>query len=384
MPTFKLPDLGEGLPDAQIREWFVKEGDSVAIDQLIASMETAKSLVEIPAPFAGIIDKLYGQPGDTIETGSPLVDFADAEGTPSTTQAREDSGTVVGHLETSDTVIEESATGITTTSAHRSTAPKAMPAVRNLAKKLGVDLTTVTATGPNGTITADDVKSATPSTTQAIDISTSKTKMSGVRAAMADHMSQIHQQVVPATLCEDADIHAWAEGHNNASVRLLQALCAACKTVPMMNTHFDAYSQSIQSFDCVHAGIAVNTEKGLFVPVISDCEQKSASELRDALNTLKQQAKDLTLDKGNIGKATIVLSNVGSLAGRYAVPVVPKPSVAIIAAGRTRDEVVAFEGKPAVHPVMPLSITFDHRVITGGEAALFLKAFIEHLVKDQA
>lgn len=373
MPVFKLPDLGEGLPDAQIREWHVKEGETISLDQPLASMETAKSVVEIPAPFAGVVAKLFGQPGDTIDTGSPLVEFGEAQAA----AEAEDSGTVVGKIESSDTVIDEPAMGVVQTTRTDVGQPKAMPAVRALAKKLGVDLATVTATGKNNSITKADVESAAgsaESTAPSIG-----EPLSGIRQAMAVHMSEIHSCVVPATICDDADITDWPADRADTTVRMIEAIVAASKAVPMLNVHYDDQANSIRYFDQVNLGVAVNTEHGLLVPVIDACNQQSPEQLRTAINQLKQQAGDGTLAKGN-DHPTIVLSNIGTHAGRYAAPVIPKPCVAIIAVGRARDAVLAIDGKPAVRRALPLSLTFDHRVITGAEAATFLKHMMDALV----
>ena len=207
MKIFNLPDLGEGLPDAEIREWYVKEGDEVKVDQPMVAMETAKAVVDVPAPQSGRIHKLYGKAGDVIITGAPLVEFEG--GAQTAAPAKEKSATVVGNIESSDTVLVESATGIKPVSAGG--AIKAIPAVRALAKKLNVDLATVKGTGQGGQISMDDVeraanahpaaaKSASPAVVPA-----GYEPIRGVRRAMAGIMAQSHSEVVPISLVDDAD-----------------------------------------------------------------------------------------------------------------------------------------------------------------------------------
>lgn len=371
MKIFRLPDLGEGLPDAQIREWYVKVGDEVTVDQPLVSMETAKALVDVPAPFSGKIEKLFGGPDDTIETGQPLIGF---EGEGEEVGIRKDTGTVVGNIESTEAVVADTATGI---AMKKSTDEKikATPAIRALAKKLGVDLNTITPSGPR--ITQADIEQAarkTPSAPQAPGWQ----KQSSARRAMVLSMTQSHQEVVPVTLSDDADIHAWPEG-TDITLRLLRALAFACKKVPILNAHYNGKEQSFYLNEKINIGIAVDTEHGLYVPVLKDVDSRDDASLREQINQFKTQAQTKSIASEDLRGATIMLSNFGTFAGRYGSPIVVPPCVAIVAVGKTRDSVVAFKGQPCVHRIMPLSLTFDHRPITGGEAARFLAALIEKL-----
>jgi 2-oxoisovalerate dehydrogenase E2 component (dihydrolipoyl transacylase) len=227
MKIFCLPDLGEGLPEAIIREWYVQPGDEVQIDQTIVAMETAKALVDVPSPFAGKIEKLFGKTGDTIMTGSPLIGVEGQE---------TDAGTVVGNIEASDRILEECATGVSVTAQQAN--HRATPAVRMLAQQLGVDLDEVKYSGKN--ITADDVKKAAnlfqsntipPLNVQFTDAVESLTP---TRRAMVMSMTQSHQHIVPVSISDDADIHDWI-GKQDTTVRLLRAIQAGCETVPIAN-----------------------------------------------------------------------------------------------------------------------------------------------------
>lgn len=379
MKIFHLPDLGEGLPDAEIREWYVKEGDEVKVDQPMVAMETAKAVVDVPAPQSGRIIKLYGKAGDVIVTGAPLVEF---EGS-AIAATKEKSATVVGNIESSDTVLVESPTGIKPVTGGG--AIKAIPAVRAFAKKLNVDLAAVTGTGAGGQITMEDVEKATSSSTGRTATPTKTTEapagfepIRGVRRAMAGIMTQSHSEVVPISLVDDADLHAWPE-KTDITLRVVRAIVAACKAEPALNAWYDSKSAARKLYNEVHLGLAIDSDEGLFVPVLKDAHKTSAEDLRATINRFKEQVRARTIPQDDLKGATIVLSNVGIFAGRYASPIIVPPTVAILATGKIREEVVAFEGKPAVHRVLPLSLTIDHRVITGGEAARFLAALIQDL-----
>lgn len=377
MKIFKLPDLGEGLPDAEVREWYVKVGDEVKTDQPLVAMETAKALVDVPASFDGKIEKLFGEPGDTIETGQPLIGF-EGEGE----EVKKDTGTVVGAIEEGEAVLEESAIGV----AQSKTSDKRIkvtPAVRMLAKQLGVNLEEITPAGDK--ITAEDVKRAAANvkpaaSSQGPKIDGELTKLSNVRRAMMLSMTQSHQQIVPVTMVDDADINHWPQDED-ISVRIIRAIQAACEAVPIVNAFFDATQMGYKQNDTINLGVAVDTPSGLYVPVLKDIANRDDASLREQINRFKQQAQDRSFPQEELQGATIMMSNYGTFAGRYASPLPVPPMVAIIGIGRTRDEVVAENGKPVVHQVMPLAVTVDHRLITGGETGRCLKALIEALEK---
>lgn len=374
MKIFKLPDLGEGLPDAIIREWYVKEGDEVNLDQPLVAMETAKALVDVPSPFAGKIEKLFGSTGDTIETGQPLVGF-EGEGEE---EVEKDTGTVVGAIEESGTILKESAAGIPSKTKTTTTRVKATPAVRALARKLSVDLEKIQPKGNR--ITAEEVKAAAKTAPSAKETREGFETLSPARRAMALSMTQSHQQVVPVSLVDDADIHSW-ETNQDFSIRIIRAISAACHQEPMLNAHFDGENQSYKTFKEVNIGVAVDTPHGLFTPVLFDVDKQSDNELREKINAFKQKAKDKTFSPKELKGATILFSNFGTFAGRYANPIITPPLVAIVAAGRSRHETVVNNDQIETHKILPLSLTFDHRLATGGEAARFLKTLMEELQK---
>lgn len=377
MKFFKLPDLGEGLPDAIIRQWYVKEGEEVAVDQSLVAMETAKALIDVPSPFAGKIEKLFGEPGDIIKTGHSLIGF-EGEAEKVTSQ---DAGTVVGTIETSETVLKEAATGITVQKSEERNVVKTTPAVRMLARQLGVDLSTIKPQGEM--ITADEVKQAAQlhkTSSKSAPIEGRLTPLSNVRRAMVLSMNQSHRDVVPVSLVDDADIQAW-EGQQDITIRLIRAIQEACKAVPIMNAYFDSEEMGYQIKENINIGIAVDTPHGLYVPVLKDVVHRNDNELRQQVDCFKEMAKTRSFPSEDLRSATIMLSNFGTFAGRYANPILLPPMVTIIGVGRIRKQVMPENGQPAIHGVLPLSVTTDHRLITGGEIARFLKVLIDSLEK---
>ncbi|GAA0716971.1 dihydrolipoamide acetyltransferase family protein [Dokdonella soli] len=465
--TFHLPDLGEGLPDATIVEWLVKEGGSVKLDEPMVSMETAKAVVEVPSPYSGKLLKVHGGAGDVIATGAALAEFeidpkmpqrAEAETTghhhappkaakgagseapdhkgvvasdeggeivTNNNAGRADEGTVVGAMQSSDRVHAEQAMSVG--------GVKAVPAVRALAKKLGVELARVTPSGAGGVVTLQDVKNAatagtakigavaaadaspgamraqpsalSPQPSTAVPAAAQRTAVSaagkpmrttpptvtatgqpeqlkGVRRNMARVMAAAHAAVVPTTLSDDADIHAWLPG-NDITGRLVRAIVRACKTVPALNAWFDGENLTRTLHPHVDIGIAVDTDDGLFVPALRNADKLDAAGVRAAVNRLRAEVESRSIPPSELSGYTISLSNFGVFAGRYATPVVVPPCVAIIAAGKGRHQMTPVMGGFESHRVIPLSLTFDHRAATGGEAARFLKAMLDDLALAQ-
>jgi pyruvate dehydrogenase E2 component (dihydrolipoamide acetyltransferase) len=386
MTVFKLPDLGEGLSEAEILRWHVKVGDHIDVDAPMLSVETAKAVVEVPSPVSGTITALHAQPGDRIEIGAPLIEFALES---AAAAIAEDSGTVVGHMpgpgadDVADTALQ---------AANAVTGPRvrAVPAARALARSLGVELASLTGTGRGGLITLDDVMAAglparggggklhpaaAPRPTAAggeVEV------LRSLRRAMAQSMSVSRDAVMACSLFDDADLHAWAGGRDY-STRVLRALAAGVRAEPGLNAWFDGQSQSRTLFEQIDVGIAVDTSDGLLVPVIRHVGERTAAQLRVELDRLKRAARDRTVASEELRHFTIMLSNFGSMAGRYATPVVVPPAVAILGTGRVRRDVMAAGERVEIHARMPLSLTFDHRVVTGGEAVRFLGAVIADL-----
>ena len=382
MTLFYLPDLGEGLPDAEIRCWYIHVGDVMKVDTPMVAMETAKAVVDIPVPFSGKVMQLYGKSGDIIKVGGALIDIEgeDKVNSPS------DKATVVGNLQTSDTIVEEPATGIQATFdiATHTNKIKAMPAIRALAKKMQVDLASCIGTGADGQITVSDLEIAAQAKTKMVPTTSiilpveGYEPLRGVRRAMAIAMRQSHQTVVPVTLVDDADIHSWPE-KTDITLRLIRAIMTACQREPRLNSWFDDSNLSLHQHPQINLGIAMDAPEGLFVPVLKNIAQSSPADCRKMIDQFKTEVKNRSIPAENLSGATFVLSNVGIFAGRYATPLITPPMVAILAVGRIIETVVAEKGAPAVHKLLPLSLTVDHRAITGGEAARFLSELIRDL-----
>lgn len=205
-------------------------------------------------------------------------------------------------------------------------------------------------------------------------------QLKGVRRNMARVMAQAHAQVVPTTLSDDADIHAWLPG-NDITVRLIRSLVRACQAVPALNAWFDGENLTRTLHPHVDIGIAVDTDDGLFVPALRNADVLDANGLRQAINRLREQVNNRSIPPEELKGYTISLSNFGIFAGRYATPVVVPPTVAIVAAGKGRHQMTPVMGGFESHKVIPLSLTFDHRAATGGEAARFLKVMLDDLAR---
>lgn len=472
--TFLLPDLGEGLPDATIVEWYVREGDTIRLDDNLVSMETAKAVVDVPSPVSGKVLKLAGAAGDVIPTGAMLAEFELDASQPQRAEGQEtghhhgapprkgvssqdpapddrvvasteggaieqtgasppeqksepgdgeraDSGTVVGAMQASDQVHAEAAVA--------SGGVRAMPAVRALARKLKVDISRVRGSGADGVVTMADVKQAAADGTASASTGAAagqarpagpareggesradggsrrspdeRTALSatgkpmrtrpptvaasgqpeplrGVRRNMARVMADAHAKVVPTTLVDDGDIQAWGPG-NDMTARLVRAICAAARTVPALNAWFDGDTLTRTLHPHVDLGLAVDTADGLFVPALRNADLLEARGIREGVERLRAQVEDRSIPASELTGHTISLSNFGMFAGRYATPVVVPPSVAIVAAGRGRHQMVPVVGGFESRRVIPISLTFDHRACTGGEAARFLKALLDDL-----
>ncbi|MBA2711823.1 MAG: 2-oxo acid dehydrogenase subunit E2 [Tatlockia sp.] len=367
MNIFNLPDLGEGLPDAEIHEWFVKEGDKVTIDQPLVSMETAKAVVDVPCPQEGIIEKLYGKPGDVIKTGEPLVGFRETEA------PRADKGTVVGNLEESAEVSEDNF--IIGSGKSPSNRIKATPAVRLLAKKLKVDLNVLKGSGEHGMITREDVDAQARTKTELLE---GYEALRGVRRAMLNSMMQSHQEIVPVSIFDEADIESWQSG-SDITIRLIRAIINACKKEPALNAWFDSAHGAVKMFKEVNLGLAMDNAEGLFVPVIHSSADLSDQQLRKTIDDYKREVNERSLAPEKFKGATITLSNFGKFAGRFASPIIVPPMVAILAVGRLYQAAVVSNGKVEAHRLLPLSLSFDHRAVTGGEATRFLGEVISSL-----
>lgn len=363
MRIFRLPDLGEGLQEAELVEWRVQPGQTVSVDEPLLAVETAKAVVEIPSPQAGRIERLFVNTGEIVHVGAPLIGF---EGLDEEAAA----GSIVGAVEAGARVMREAPLSVS----HGNGGVRAAPAVRALARKLGVELAMVTPSGPEGLITATDVQRVA----RILAESGPAEPLRGFRRAMAQNMALAQSEVAAATIVDDADVEAWPPGAD-ATVRLIRALVAGCRAEPALNAWFESESLARRLVTRIDLGVAVDLPEGLFVPVLRDVGARDAADLRAGLNRMRADLAARRIPPEELRGATITLSNFGMIAGKYAAPIVLPPTVAILGAGRIRREVVANGDAPAIHRIVPLSLTFDHRVVSGGEAGRFLAAVIADL-----
>ena len=396
---FRLPDLGEGLTEADVVEWYVAEGESVALDQPVVALESAKAVVDIPSPVAGQVRRHCARPGETVATGAPLVEFeVDGEIAAAAAGDIRDAGAAPPGPPQAGAPAARDAPAAASGAPAAHDAPAAasgadpgparvvaMPAARAKARALGVDLALVTGTGPDGRIRVADVERAAQRAATDIGKEVQRTAtgtgeevLRGVRRTMAERMALSRARVVPVTVTEDADIGDWREGED-VTVRLVRAIVAGCAASPALNAWFDDNPPRRSLHRDVHLGVAADTGDGLFVPVLRDAGAREPAALRVEVDRLRAGAAARSLAPEELDGATITLSNFGMLAGRYGTPVVVPPQVAILGAGRAREEPVARDGAVAVRRRMPLSLTFDHRACTGAESSRFLAAVVADL-----
>jgi 2-oxoisovalerate dehydrogenase E2 component (dihydrolipoyl transacylase) len=361
MKTFALPDLGEGLQEAEVISWHVSVGDRVVADQPLLSVETDKAVVDVPAPWSGTVLKLHARRGTMVATGAPLADI-------DTEDDQDDAGAIVGELPTPAAPEEDSEPR---PSAPRSARIKAVPAARQLARALGVELSRIVGTGPGGTITREDVELAQATAGK-------WEPLRGVRRAMALNMTQAHAEVATTSVTDEALLQNWPP-NERVTMRLVRAMIAACKQVPALNAWYDSRRVARLVHSKIDIGMAMNTEEGLFVPVLRDIGGRQRDEIQRDFEQLKMGVINRSVAPQELRNATITLSNFGMVGGRHAVLVIMPPQVAILGAGRITQEPRIVDGRIRPCPILPLSLTFDHRAVTGIEATRFLMSAIADL-----
>jgi 2-oxoisovalerate dehydrogenase E2 component (dihydrolipoyl transacylase) len=403
---FLLPDLGEGLTDAEIVRWHVKEGDEVALNQVICEVETAKALVELPSPIVGVVSCLRVSEGETVMVGSPIISFGAAE--VSLEIAEDDDGRsnmLVGYgpgesdqrsghrrrRTAAEAPPAASTPAPAPTPAAASRAPAASrvlakPPVRDLARRLGLDLATVTGTGSNGAVIRSDIEAASTAPI-ASQITTEETRVpiSGVRkrtaAAMvssaftAPHVTEfVTVDVTPTVeLVERLRSHPAFEGARVTPLLLIaKALAVATVRHPELNTRWDESAEEIVTYRAVNLGIAVATPRGLMVPNIRDVNSLTLRELADALSGLASRAREGTTGVPELSGGTISITNIGSFGIDSGTPIINPGEAAILCTGAIRRQPWEFRGEIALRSVMTLSVSFDHRLVDGAEGSAFL------------
>ena len=339
---FKLPDLGEGLTEGEVARWLVSEGQDVSEDDPLVEVQTDKTTVEIPSPAAGPVSLILAQEGDVVPVGTVIVVIGD--GAAPAPAEKQEQATPPARVQ-------------------------ATPLVRKIAQELGVDLETVTATGPGGRITEDDVRNAgTPAGGR-------REALRGVRRLIAEHMARAHREVAPVTWVEECDFSKVYLGRLVATV--LKACALSLEEYPELNARLDG--DAILYLDHYDLGVAVQTDAGLVVPVVRGCDSRSVDELDADVRRLAEGARAGTLPAEDLRGSTFTVTSAGKLAGLFQTPIVNHPEVAILSVGRIADRPVVRDGQVTVAPLGYVALTFDHRVVDGARAAAFGLAVIERL-----
>jgi pyruvate dehydrogenase E2 component (dihydrolipoamide acetyltransferase) len=419
--TFRLPDLGEGLTEATLMRWLVSVGDTIVVDQPIAEVETAKSVVEVPSPFAGTVSALHGAEGELLLVGAPFVEVGDADGgagsqtPPAEVEAeayraeeKAGSGNVLigfGTKEAHSGGRKRRPRGVpagVVTSAAPATGPVAVrsPLVRRLAQERGVDLHTVTPTGPDGIITRDDVLRATASRSgsaparaterAAGDGGVVRTEpLSMLRRAVATKMSRSRTEIPEATVWVDVDVTelwatraAMADPGTSTSAPSLTAMLARFVTAalakyPVLASRLSADGSSLEYLDGIHLGIATDSDRGLLVPVIRHAEQLTIGQLDDEIRSLAEAARSGRIPPDQLVGSTFTLNNYGTFGVDGGSPIINHPEVAILGIGRMIERPWVVDGQIVPRRIAQVSLVFDHRVCDGGYATGFLRAVVD-------
>ena len=419
--VFKLPDVGEGTAEAELVGWHVKVGDAVEEDQIIADIMTDKATVEITSPVAGTVVALYGEAGKSVPVGGPLVAF-DVEGRGNVSTPVAASKPAPKPAENSTT---NSAVTSTTPSAISKTPttpskpvpaltgrapgerPSASPAVRNRARDLGVDLTFVPGSGPAGRITHEDLDgfiarggsqpASAPSggaSTYAKAEGTTEVRIIGLRRKIAEKMAESVRRIPHITYVEEIDVTALEElrAHLNATkakdqpkLNLLpfiaRAIVVALRDQPQINATYDDEAGVLTQHAPVHLGIAAQTPNGLMVPVVRHAEARDPYDTALEIARVSGAAKDGTAKREELSGSTITITSLGTLGGVVHTPIINHPEVAIVGPNKIAERVVVKDGQMVVRKMMNLSSSFDHRIVDGHDAAVFvqrIKGLLEH------
>jgi len=402
---FKLPDLGEGLTEAEIVRWLVKEGDRVSRDQPVVLVETDKAQIEIPSPRAGTVGKLLAADGEIIKVGQVLFVILEEGEELEEVQHRPSVG-VVGELEEAPEEEEKKKEKKPVSPRPaRKGKPLATPVARKMAKDMGVDLASLTGTGPEGRITKEDVRKAAETKVpvkQAEEKAEERPReafgpveripLRGLRRTIAHTMAKSKYTAPHATAMDTADVSLLAKIREKEKQRLIEAgvnltftpfvmkaVVIALQEHPFLNASFDEEGEEIILKKYYNIGIATDTPDGLMVPVIFNAGAKSIAELARDVQQLSEKARNRRVDLAELKGGTFTITNYGSIGGYFGVPIINYPEVAILGMGRITEQPIVVKGKIEIRKILPLSLSFDHRVVDGAEAARFVNTVIDHL-----
>ncbi len=417
--TFYFPDVGEGIAEGEIVQWLVAKGDFVKEDQPLVEIETDKAVVSLPSPFSGKVTVIQAASGAIIPVGTALLtvetEVPDSE-TPitgriaetedrKTAPPKKDGGSVVGVLKESNEAFVLPA-NLKAPEKPDTRKIRAIPSVRILAKKLGVDLAELQGSGPDGRIMRDDVEEAAQALTRKAPQDTLPTPIEdrtplgpveripfrGVRRSAARRVTQSSKTVSPVTFVDDADITklervrlAKKDLTEEKGFKLtylpfiIKSVVAGLKAYPFLNASLDETEKEVILKKYYNIGIAVDTPEGLMVFVIKNADQKSILDLAEEISSLTEKAFSRTIALSELKGGTFTLTNYGVIGGIYGTPIINYPEVGILGLGKIEDKAVVRKGEIVIRKMLPLSLTFDHRVIYGAESARFMNTVIEHL-----
>ena len=377
---FKLPDIGEGVAEGEIIKWLVKEGEAVIEDQSLVEVMTDKVNVQIPSPRNGTVARTLAKEGEVVKVGQGIL-VIEVEGgsepapVPVQPKTQAAPNAKVQTLQTQTPVDRVLAT----------------PATRRLARELGVDITQVKGSGPNGRVTDEDVKGTKQGPTE-VQHGTGEQRipLRGVRKAIAERMARSLHTTAQVTHVDEADVtelvllrEAFKGSAEKRGVKLtflpliIKAVIPALKEFPYVNSSLDEKAGEIILKKDYNLGVAVETEQGLLVPVIRDADRKDIFELSAELERLATKARSGELSLEEVQGSTFTITNLGSVGGLFATPIVNYPEVAILGVHKISKRAVVRDGKIEARDMMYFSLSFDHRVIDGAYAARFLNKIID-------
>jgi len=396
MFEFKFPDIGEGITEGNLLKWKVKVGDKVKQDQSLAEIETDKAVADIPSPVSGTVLKLHFKEHETIKVGDILITIADKGEKEIKKETIKKSVSVVGELEESEEDIPE------VKSVKQSYIKKiqALPSVRKLAKDLNIDITAIKGSGKNGMIIKSDIENLAKQETKKTEIKVVKKydfygyieriPLQGIRKTIAKNMSQSYSTIPHVTHTDEADVTELVKLREkeklNAEKRnikltflpfIIKAIILSLKNHSYVNSSLEQEEIILKKY--YNIGFAVDTPDGLLVPVIKNADSKSILEIAKEIYELAEKAKTRKIDLGDLKGSTFTITNVGSLGGIYSTPIINYPECAIIALGKIKKQPKIIDFNIRIRDVLPLSFTFDHRIIDGAEAARFVNDIIKML-----
>jgi 2-oxoisovalerate dehydrogenase E2 component (dihydrolipoyl transacylase) len=395
---FLLPDLGEGLEDAEVVAWRVAEGDQVELNQTLVEVNTAKALVEVPSPWQGVVEKIHASEGGVVKVGQPLVSIRVEEetaeaGKGGTSEADEPGPkrlpVLVGYG-VEEEAIHAPARSKKAARARQGPVP-ASPPVRRLARELGIDLTAVEGTGPGGRVTREDLEKAAESGPQAASTrgAGEVIPVRGTRRLIAEKMARSVREIPQVTtfLTIDAShLQAFREdiatetGERVSPLPVVvRALVEVCREHAKLNSSFDPERSQILIHGRYNVGIATDTKQGLLVPVVQDADRKGIVETSREIARLGEAARSGRAKPQDLTGGTITVTNVGTFGAEFGTPIINHPEAAILALGVVEPRALVVDGEVQARPAVTLSLSFDHRVMDGAEAGRALKALADLL-----